>query len=407
MKCYRVGGAVRDRLLGRPVKDTDWVVVGATPGDMLAQGYKAVGKDFPVFLHPETGEEYALARTERKAGRGHTGFVFHAEPDVSLEADLGRRDLTVNAMAEDADGTLVDPYGGRADLEAHVLRHVSPAFEEDPLRVLRAARFAAVLDFTIAPETLALMRRMAESGELGTLSAERVQQELARALASERPRRFVETLRECGALAAVFPELEALFGVPQREQYHPEIDTGEHVLMVLDQVARLSEDVAVRFAALVHDLGKAVTPADRLPGHRGHEQAGKPLVEGLCAQLKVPRAWRELAVTVCLHHLRCHRALELDAGTLLELLEGADALRRPERFEAFLQACEADARGRLGFETSPYPQADFLREARRVAAAVDVAPLVEAGFSGAALGERLHQARIAALEALDKRPYRR
>jgi len=349
MKIYLVGGAIRDRLLGLPVKEKDWVVVGATPADMAALDYKPVGKDFPVFLHPATKEEYALARTERKTGRGYHGFEFHSAPEVTLEEDLKRRDLSINALAEDADGQLIDPYGGVQDLQAKLLRHVSPAFVEDPVRVLRVARFAArfaPLGFTLAPETLALMRQMVDNGEVDALVPERVWQETLKALGCERPSVYFSVLRECGALAKVFPELERLFGVPQPAKWHPEIDTGVHVFMVLDQAARLSADLSVRFAALTHDLGKGTTPKDVLPHHYGHEERSVVLVEGLCERLKTPRDFRELAVLVAHYHGLAHRAQALRADTLLKLLENSDALRRPERFELFLLACEADHRGR-------------------------------------------------------------
>ncbi|HET6724609.1 MAG TPA: multifunctional CCA addition/repair protein [Gammaproteobacteria bacterium] len=402
METYLVGGAVRDRLLELPVTERDWVVVGASADEMRAHGFKPVGKDFPVFLHPETGEEYALARTERKSGRGYYGFDVNASPDVTLEADLQRRDLTINAIAEAPDGALIDPYGGRADLEARVLRHVSAAFEEDPLRVLRAARFAArfaALGFTIAPETLALMRRMAESGELDTLTPERVWQETRRALTSDAPRVYFQTLRDCGALAAVFPEVDALFGVPQPPKHHPEIDAGLHTLMVVEQAAKLTDDTAVRFAALVHDLGKADTPADVLPSHHGHEARGVARVEALCERLRAPRALRDLGVVVARWHLHCHRARELRPETLLKLFEGVDAFRRPARFEQFLLTCEADARGRAGLEDREYPQPVYLRGALKVAQAVDARELAEEGFKGAALGEELRKLRCEAIAA--------
>jgi tRNA nucleotidyltransferase (CCA-adding enzyme) len=396
MQIYLVGGAVRDRLLNLPVKERDWVVVGATPDELRAQGYRQVGKDFPVFIHPDSGEEYALARTERKSGRGYYGFEVHAAPDVTLEDDLRRRDLTINAIAETVDGETVDPYGGRRDMEARVLRHVSPAFEEDPLRVLRVARFAArfaVLGFRIAPETLALMRRMAATGELDTLVSERVWQETRRALETVSPAVYFEVLRECGALKIVFPEIDALFGVPQPPKYHPEIDCGVHTLMVVEQAAQLSDDLAVRFGALVHDLGKADTPPEILPSHHGHEERGVERVRSLCARLRIPVELRELGELVARYHLHCHRADQLRPETLLKLLEGADAFRRPERFEQFLLVCEADARGRKGFEDRPYPQPNYLRGALRAAQAIQGRELAAQGLSGAALGEMLHQAR--------------
>lgn len=391
---------MRDRLLGEPGGDDDYVVVGATPQQMLDRGFRQVGADFPVFLHPETGEEYALARTERKTGRGYHGFDCYAAEDVTLEQDLERRDLTINAIAEDEDGRLIDPYGGARDIEARVLRHVSPAFVEDPLRVLRAARFAARfhhLGFEPAPETLQLMSEMTGSGELDALVAERVWQEILKALNTRRPDVFVSTLRECGALAVVLPEIDALFGIPQPVRWHPEVDTGRHLLLVLVQAAQLSDDARVRFAALTHDLGKATTPAEQLPGHRGHEQRSVELLHPLCDRLRVPNDFRELARIVARNHIRCHRALEMRANTVINLLEECDAFRRPERFELFLIACEADARGRLGMEQRDYPQARLLRRALQVASAVSVADIDTAGLDGAAIGARLHQARVAAI----------
>lgn len=394
---------MRDRLLGLKVKDCDWVVVGATPEHMESLGYKPVGKDFPVFLHPETHEEYALARTERKSGRGYKGFTVQASPEVTLEEDLRRRDLTINAMAEDEHGALIDPYGGQADLSAKILRHVSPAFAEDPLRILRVARFAAQLKFTVADETLTLMRAITASGELPDLTPERVWQETARALAEPHPRCYVEVLRACGALAVLFPEIDRLFGVPQRADYHPEVDTGAHLLLVLDQAARLSTDPCVRFAALMHDLGKGTTPADLLPRHHGHEERSVRLLEKLCDRYRVPNDYRELAITVARYHGLCHRADELRPETTLKLLQSADAFRRPERFEHFLLACEADARGRLGLQDRPYPHADLLRRARQTAMAVDTTALLERGLTGESFAEELHQLRTAAIANLNER----
>ncbi|HET7371383.1 MAG TPA: multifunctional CCA addition/repair protein [Gammaproteobacteria bacterium] len=396
MEIYLVGGAVRDRLLQLPVSEQDWVVVGATADDMRSRGFRPVGKDFPVFLHPDTSEEYALARTERKSGRGYYGFEVDASAGVTLEDDLRRRDLTINAMAQAPDGELIDPYGGRRDLEGRVLRHVSPAFEEDPLRVLRVARFAArfaPLGFTIAPETLALMRRMADSGELATLVPERVWKETSRALMADAAGIYFRTLRDCGALAAVFPEVDALFGVPQPPKHHPEVDTGVHTLMVIEQATRLSDDLAVRFAALVHDLGKADTPADILPSHHGHEGRGIKHVEALCQRLRIPKALRDLGVIVSRWHLHCHRADQLKPETVLKLFEGVDAFRRPERFEQFLLVCEADARGRAGLEDRDYPQPDYLRGALKAAQTVDARQLAEEGYSGSELGEQLRKLR--------------
>lgn len=400
MQVYLVGGAVRDRLLGLPVRERDWVVLGATPEEMVSRGFRPVGRDFPVFLHPETGEEYALARTERKQGRGYHGFVFHTGPEVTLEDDLQRRDLTINAMAEDESGRLIDPFGGRADLEARRLRHVSPAFSEDPLRVLRVARFASrfqSLGFSVAPETLQLMRDMVRSGEVAELVPERVWQETRRSLAHERPGGFFRVLRACGALAEVFPEVDSLFGVPQRAEYHPEIDAGEHTLMALNQAVRLGADTPTRFAVLCHDLGKADTPRSEWPSHRGHEARGRPRAEDLCTRLRVPKAYRELALHVAEYHLKAHRARELKPATLIGLLESLDVFRREQRFEQFLVACEADARGRTGFEDRPYPQAELLRAACAAARAVDPRDLVAAGYRGAQIGEQLHQRRVQAV----------
>ena len=396
MQTYLVGGAVRDRLLGLPPKERDWVVVGATPAEMTARGFKSVGKDFPVFLHPETHEEYALARTERKTGPGYHGFKFYAAADVTLEADLKRRDLTINAMAEDERGTLIDPYGGKRDLDARLLRHVSAAFVEDPVRVLRAARFAAgfaPLGFKLAPETLKLMREMSANGEVDELVPERVWLETVKALASDQPAVFFETLRAAGALAKVFPELDRLYGVPQPEKHHPEIDTGVHVMLVLEQAARLSSDPVIRFAALVHDLGKGTTRTDILPHHYGHEERSVKLVEALSVRLRVPREYRELAMMVARYHGLAHRAAELRPETVLKLLKDTDAFRRGQRFEQFLLACEADARGRTGFEDRPYPQAELLRQALHAAAAVEV----PTGTSGAEIGAQLHTARLHAI----------
>jgi tRNA nucleotidyltransferase (CCA-adding enzyme) len=378
------------------------VVVGATPAEMMALGYKPVGKDFPVFLHPETKAEYALARTERKTGRGYHGFEFHSEPGVTLEEDLKRRDLTVNALAEDPEGRLIDPYGGEKDLKARVLRHVSAAFAEDPVRVLRAARFAArfaPLGFKLAPETLALMREMAGNGEVDALVPERVWQETLKALASETPSVYFESLRASGALARVFPELERLYGVPQPAKWHPEIDTGVHVMLVVDQAARLSADPAVRYAALTHDLGKGTTPKDVPPHHYGHEERSVKLVEALSERLKTPRDFKELAVLVARHHGLVHKAAELRPETLLKLLESADAFRRPERFELFLLACEADHRGRTGLEDTPFPQAGYLRKAAVAARAVSAEQLGAAGLSGAEIGEQLRKLRLDAVRA--------
>ena len=406
MDIYLVGGAVRDKLLGLEVVDRDHVVVGARPEDLVALGYRPVGKDFPVFLHPGSAEEYALARTERKTGRGYHGFAFQADPSVTLEQDLERRDLTINAMAEAADGTIVDPFGGRADLMARVLRHVSPAFAEDPVRVLRVARFAArfaPLGFTIAQETIALMRRMVEDGEVDHLVAERVWAETRRALGERSPSAFVRALRASGALAVVFPEVDALYGVPQRAEYHPEVDTGVHVEMVLDMAARLAPgDDLVGWCALTHDLGKALTPKDELPRHLRHEHNGVAPLRGLNERLRVPAEHAALSVLVCRHHLEAHRALELRPRTVLELLERLDAFRRPERVRRFLLACEADKRGRLGHEEAPYPQAAFLAAAHAAARAIDASAFVADGFQGPAIGDAMRDARVRAIAALPR-----
>lgn len=401
MQIYKVGGAVRDRLLGRPVSEVDWVVVGASAERMLELGYRPVGADFPVFLHPQTGEEYALARTESKSGRGYGGFTFHASPDVTLEDDLIRRDLTVNAMAEDDHGTLFDPYGGQQDLAARLLRHVSPAFAEDPLRVLRVARFAAryaPLGFSVAPETLALMRQLADSGELANLTPERSWKEISRALMEPRPDVFVQVLRDCGALTALLPEVDALFGVPQPEAHHPEIDTGVHVLSVLRQCAEHDQPLTVRWACLLHDVGKGLTPPDEWPRHIAHEHKGLRLIQAINERCKAPRDCAELALLVGEFHTHGHRALELRPSTLLELLQRFDVFRRPQRFAEFVSACEMDARGRHGLEQRAYPQAAYLLGAADVAKQIAVKPLLEKGFQGAELGEALNRERLQALK---------
>jgi tRNA nucleotidyltransferase (CCA-adding enzyme) len=403
MKVYEVGGAVRDALLGLPVTERDWVVVGASADELEAQGFRRVGKDFPVFLHPRSGEEYALARTERKTAPGYTGFAFEAAPTVTLQDDLKRRDLTINAIARGEDGAIVDPWSGRADLAARVLRHVSPAFREDPLRVLRVARFAArfaPLGFTIADETLELMKEIVAAGEMEALKPERVWQETEKALATERPDVFVETLRACGALARIFPEVDSLFGVPQPALWHPEIDCGVHTLMALRMAAQLSSSETVRFAVLVHDLGKATTPEALLPRHHGHEQRSEQLLEQLCARLPVPNRFRDLALLVARHHGTVHKAAELKPQTVLRLIMAADGLRQPERFDEMLVACEADARGRKGLEERSYPQADRLRLALRAAKGVDAGKVKkERGLDGEALGRALHDERLAAIKA--------
>jgi tRNA nucleotidyltransferase (CCA-adding enzyme) len=402
MKVYEVGGAVRDALLGLPVKERDWVVVGATAEELEARGFRRVGKDFPVFIHPRTGEEYALARTERKTAPGYKGFTVDAAPTVTLEEDLARRDLTINAMARAEDGTLVDPWHGRADLDARVLRHVSPAFREDPLRVLRVARFAArlaPLGFTVAPETLALMREIVAAGEMEALTSERVWQETVKALGTQRPDVYFKTLRAANALARVFPEVDALYGVPQPERWHPEIDTGVHTMMALRVAARLSPSEAVRFAVLTHDLGKATTPKDLLPRHYGHEQRSEALLLALCDRLRVPNRFRDLALLVARHHGTVHKAFELKAQTVLRVIMAADALRHPERFDEMLLACEADARGRKGLEENAYPQAARMRTALEAARSIDAAKVRAAsGLDGAALGRALHDERLRAVE---------
>jgi tRNA nucleotidyltransferase (CCA-adding enzyme) len=404
MKVYLVGGAVRDELLGLAVRERDWVVVGARPEELLAQGFKPVGKDFPVFLHPNSSEEYALARTERKTGPGYRGFDTMFSPDVTLEQDLERRDLTINAIARDeATGALVDPFHGQRDLQERWLRHVSPAFVEDPVRVLRLARFAArfaPLGFRVAPETMELVRAIAARGELDALVPERVWQETQRALEMPAPSQFFQVLREGNALPAVFPEIHALFGVPQPEQWHPEIDTGVHTMMVLDQATKLTEDPVVRFAALVHDLGKATTPSHELPRHIAHEERGVGIVEELCDRLRIPNAYRELGVLVSRYHLHMHKIAELRPQTVLELLERLDAFRRPARFEQFLLACEADARGRKGLEQRHYPQPEYLRRAREAAAAATMSAEEREGLQGFEIAKKLHDKRIHALKEL-------
>lgn len=403
MEIYLVGGAVRDELLGYPFVEKDWVVVGARPDDLLSQGYQQVGKDFPVFLHPRTKEEYALARTERKQGHGYKGFALDYDPTVTLEEDLARRDLTINAIARSTTGELIDPYGGQADIKAKVLRHVSDAFVEDPLRVIRTARFAsryAHLGFTVAPETMALMAEIVSSGELAHLSIERVWVEMEKALGQHKPDVFFTVLRECGALAALLPELDALFGVPQTAEHHPEIDTGVHTMMVLQQAAALSPLTTVRFAALVHDLGKGTTPESEWPRHIAHEVRGLKLVKAVCQRLAVPNQHRDLALMVCEYHTHCHRALELRAKTLMKLFTATDALRRPERFEEFLLACEADSRGRLGLENRDYPQTDYLRHALAVIQGVSAGQFAEQGLRGKEVGEALHAERVRQLGSL-------
>lgn len=402
MQIYLVGGAVRDSLLKLPVIDRDWVVVGATPAQLLALGYQQVGKDFPVFLNPQTHEEYALARTERKSGQGYTGFTCYAAPDVTLEEDLQRRDLTINAIAQAPEGELIDPYGGVQDLNARVLRHVSDAFSEDPLRVLRVARFAARfahLGFTLAPETAALMRSMADGGELSALPAERVWKETEKALQSQSPQVYFQVLRACGALQVLFPEIDALFGVPAPEKWHPEIDTGIHTLMTLAMASRLSPEVDVRFSALCHDVGKGLTPKQFWPHHHGHGPAGVKLVEALCQRLRVPNPIRDLAMLVAEYHDLIHTVDKLRPETLLKLFDAIDVWRKPHRLEQMILTSEADARGRTGFEENPYPQGDYLRAAFQVANAVSVKEVVASGLQGPAIRDELKRRRQQALAA--------
>ena len=405
MQIFIVGGAVRDELLGRPNDDRDYVVVGATPEALLKQGFRPVGKDFPVFLHPQTQDEYALARTERKSGRGYHGFTFHTAPDVTLEEDLARRDLTINAMARAADGTLIDPFHGQLDLSAKILRHVGPAFAEDPVRILRIARFAARFnDFTVAPETLKLMRDMVASGEVDHLVAERVWQELAKGLMEARPSRMFEVLRDCGALARLLPEVDALFGVPQRADYHPEIDTGIHTMMVVDQSAMRGFMLPVRFAALTHDLGKGTTPADILPRHIGHEERSVHLTEQLGARLRVPSDCRDLALIMARYHGNVHRAADLKASTIVTLFEKTDALRRPERFQQLLDACLCDYTGRLGWENRPYDSPRYLLAALDAVNAVEAGKIALACTDKAKIPERIYAARVRALRQLLNEP---
>lgn len=403
MQIYCVGGAVRDELLGRPVQDHDWVVVGATPEQMAALGYRPVGKDFPVFLHPETHEEYALARTERKTAKGYKGFQVYAAPDVTLEQDLERRDLTINAIARDDSGRLIDPHNGVADLHAKVLRHVGPAFIEDPVRILRLARFAArFADFSVANETMALMREMVESGEVDALVPERVWQELAKGLMESKPSRMFEVLRACGALKKILPEVDRLFGVPQPPQHHPEVDTGVHVMLVVDHAASQGFTLPVRFAALTHDLGKGTTPKEILPRHTGHEERGVGLVKGLCKRLRVPNDCRDLGVITAYYHGKAYRALEMRPDTVVQFLHDTDALRQPERFAAFLQACESDVRGRPGYETRAFPEADYLKRALTIAIEVDAGAIAKNIDQPERIREAVFSARVAAVAQLTK-----
>jgi len=403
-KTYLVGGAVRDALLGLQPHEQDWVVVGSTPEQMIDLGFKQVGASFPVFLHPKSGEEYALARTEKKEGHGYHGFNVDFHPGVTLEEDLQRRDLTINAIARDADGKLIDPYGGQQDVEQKVLRHVSDAFVEDPLRVLRVARFAARFarfGFKVHASTLSLMQEITHSGELGHLAAERIWREVERAMIADKPSEFVNVLRDCGALQALLPEVNALFGVPQPEKYHPEIDTGVHLLMALDQAAVLSSgDPSVVFAVLLHDLGKGITPKQELPSHRGHEARGVALVDAVCARLKCPNTLHDLARKVCARHLDCHRVLEARPQTVLRLLENLDVFRQPQILTKFTLACEADYRGRKGLQERPYPQAEFLQSAHQAIAGIRARDLDLEGISGPEIGEKLRQARTEAIKKL-------
>ncbi len=402
MQTYLVGGAVRDRLLGLPVRERDWVVVGAHAGDLEALGYQRVGRSFPVYLHPETKEEHAMARTETKTGPGYRGFEVRADETVTLEEDLGRRDLTINAIAEDEDGQLVDPYGGQRDIDARVLRHVTDAFREDPVRILRVARFAARFadqGFSVADETLDLMRAMVDDGEVDALIAERVWKETQRALGERRPDVFIEVLRQVGALRVIYPEVDALFGIPQTERWHPEIDAGVHVMMTLRVAAELNATPEARFAVLVHDLGKGTTPADLLPSHIGHEERGVGLIETLCERIGVPNRYRRLAILVARYHGVCHRAAELKPKTILKVLEALDAFRNRAMLDDFLIACEADARGRTGLESRPYPQAEVFRNALTAAAAISAQDVARDGLSGPAIGEAIRRARISAISA--------
>ena len=397
MQIYLVGGAVRDSLINYPSSENDWVVVGATPEQMTALGYKPVGQDFPVFLHPKTGEEYALARTERKSGHGYKGFEFYTSTEVSLEEDLIRRDLTINAMAQDDTGHIIDPFGGQKDLEKKLLRHVSEAFTEDPLRVLRVARFAARyahLGFTVAPETMELMKSIVAKGEMEFLVAERVWKETSRALTEQSPQVFFEVLKACNALEVLLPEVDALFGVPQRADYHPEIDTGIHTLMALEAATKLTDCEAIRFAVLVHDVGKAITPEDVLPSHSGHEKRGLPLVKAICDRLTVPNRHRQLAMAVTEFHLHCHRALELKPATLLKLFQSIGAIRSPDKLRDFLTCCEADIKGRAGFEDAAYPSKDYLLAALEAVNKADISDLVAQGVTGAEIGKQLNQRQI-------------
>jgi len=403
MQIYRVGGAIRDQLLGLPVKDTDWVVTGTTPEQMVTDGYLPIGKDFPVFLHPQTKHEYALARTEKKVSRGYAGFNFNTDPAISIEQDLARRDLTINAIAEDAQGKLIDPFNGQQDIQLRILRHVSDAFVEDPVRVLRVARFAARfahLGFQVADETKQLIRQIAQSGELDALVAERVWVEMDKALAEQDPQEFFNSLRDCGALQTLFPEIDNLFGVPQTASYHPEVDTGIHVMLALKKSAELNFTNDVRFAVLMHDLGKANTPADILPSHHGHEQRGIKLSRNFCRRWRVPKAISELATMTCEYHTHIHRAYEMKPSTLMKLFSQTDSFRRPERFYKMTQACIADARGRTGFEDDPYPQAAYAWGLVKQLNALDLTPVLESSHQGQALGQAIYDYRLQFLKTI-------
>lgn len=403
MKIYLVGGAVRDKLLGQPIKERDWVVVGATPDEMIKKGFKPVGKEFPIFLHPKTHEEYALARTERKVGKGYKGFTFYTSPEITLEQDLIRRDLTVNAMALSENEELIDPFGGQKDLESKKLRHVSDAFKEDPVRILRVARFAAQfapLGFSVVNETIVLMREMVQNKEINALVPERVWQETEGALNTPCPTAFFKTLRECGALKILFPEIEQLYGVPNPSAVHPEIDSGVHTMMVLDQSVKLNGDGMTRFAALLHDLGKGITPMSIWPQHIDHEKAGVSLVKSLCKRLRAPKDYRDLAIMVCQYHGMAHKIFELRAGSILKLLEKTDAIRRPDRFYQFLSACEADSKGRSGYENEDYSQHKFLQTVLEKLKEIPVKPLIEKGLEGNELIERIREKRIKEIKKL-------
>lgn len=405
MRCFLVGGAVRDKLLNYPTQERDWVVVGATEAEMLKNGFKSVGKDFPVFLHPKSKEEYALARTERKIAKGYAGFEFNTHSNISLEQDLSRRDLTINAMAMDEQGEIIDPYNGQADLQNKILRHVSAAFNEDPLRVIRVARFAARyhhLGFSIAPETQQLMQQLSQSDELQALSAERIWKETQRALTEADPQIYFLTLKNCGALSYWFKEIEQLWGIPNPQQWHPEIDSGIHTMLALQQAVKLSEQAIVRFAVVCHDLGKIKTPAEKLPSHPGHEKAGLELIDKLCDRIKAPNDYRQLAKITSEFHLHVHNARQLKATTIVKLFQNTDAFRKPERFAQFLLACEADARGREGFENRDYPQADLIRECLAVCNRVDTQVLIKKGYQGKKLGEEIYRLRVERVKTLQK-----